>query len=134
MGGHAGEPHGRLLGQVGAAAAVVRAGGMGVGAAGPRVAAVDAVQAAVGDKQSGGSARSGGGRERKGAEGGADGMPSAFCLREAADGRTGRETPGRSAGKHEIFFPPLCEQRGINPAARMQFSDGAMRCPQDGGL
>lgn len=66
MGGHAGEPHGRLLGQVGAAAAVVRAGGMGVGAAGPRVAAVDAVQAAVGDKQSGGGARSGGGGERKG--------------------------------------------------------------------
>lgn len=51
MGGHAGQPHGRLLGQVGAAVAVVGAGRMRVGAAGPGVAAVDAVQAAAGGKQ-----------------------------------------------------------------------------------
>lgn len=51
MGGHAGQPHGRLLGQAGAAVAVVGAGRVrvgAVGAAGPRVAAVDAVQAAAG--------------------------------------------------------------------------------------
>lgn len=51
MGGHAGQPHRRLLGQAGAAVAVVGAGRVrvgAVGAAGPRVAAVDAVQAAAG--------------------------------------------------------------------------------------
>lgn len=53
MGRHAGQPHGGLLGQVGAAVAVMRAGGVGVGAAGPGVATVDTVQAAVRDKQRG---------------------------------------------------------------------------------
>lgn len=48
MGGHAGQADRRLLGQVGAAVAVVGAGGVGVGAAGARVTAVDTVQAAVG--------------------------------------------------------------------------------------
>lgn len=51
MGGHAGQPHRRLLGQAGAAVAEVGAGRVrvgAVGAAGPRVAAVDAVQAAAG--------------------------------------------------------------------------------------
>lgn len=53
MRGHAGQPHRCLLGQAGAAVAVVGAGRVrvgAVGAAGPRVAAVDTVQAAVGGK------------------------------------------------------------------------------------
>ena len=57
MGGHAGQPHGRLLGQAGAAVAVVGAGRVrvgAVGAAGPRVAAVDTVQAAAGAAGEGG--------------------------------------------------------------------------------
>lgn len=53
MGGHAGQPHGCLLGQVGAAVAVMRAGGVGMGAAGAGVTAVDTVQTAVRDKQRG---------------------------------------------------------------------------------
>ena len=51
VGGHAGQPHGRLLGQAGAAVAGAGAGRVragAVGAAGPRVAAVDAVEAAAG--------------------------------------------------------------------------------------
>lgn len=56
MGGHAGQPHRRLLGQAGAAVAVVGAGRVRVGAvgtAGPRVAAVDTVQAAAGQRGKG---------------------------------------------------------------------------------
>lgn len=57
MGGHAGQPHRRLLGQAGAAVAVVGAGRVRVGAvgtAGPRVAAVDTVQATAGAAGEGG--------------------------------------------------------------------------------
>lgn len=70
MGGHAGQPHGCLLGQVGAAVAVMRAGGMGMGTAGPGVAAVDAVQAAVRGKRRGRAwRRAGRGEEGNGQQG-----------------------------------------------------------------